>query len=194
VPHDRPDLSRRDALKLAASLGAAVLMPRISADAVAAAHQAVAARKAGAPLKVLTPSQHHAVDVLTELIIPADDRSPGASAARVADYIDFALSESPAQARQFWVDGLAALDAASTAQFGSAFATAAPDQQMALLTELAAHEFSPATPLERFFHEAKSTTIFGYYTSQIGIRQELQYKGNQYLAEFVGCTHPEHQS
>jgi hypothetical protein len=37
-------------------------------------------------------------------------------------------------------------------------------------------------------------TIDGYYTSEIGIKKELQYKGNTYLKEFKGCTHPEHQS
>ena len=37
-----------------------------------------------------------------------------------------------------------------------------------------------------FFREAKSRTITGYYTSKIGIHQELGYKGNQFLPEFVG--------
>jgi hypothetical protein len=34
---------------------------------------------------------------------------------------------------------------------------------------------------------AKRATIHGYYTSEIGIHKELHYKGNQILAEFVGC-------
>ena len=88
------DLTRRDALKLAAGLGAATLIPLVPAEAAQAARRAVAARGAGAPLKFFTAAQHHTVDVLTELIIPADDRSPGARAAKVADYIDFILSES----------------------------------------------------------------------------------------------------
>ena len=33
----------------------------------------------------------------------------------------------------------------------------------------------------------KQATIRGYYTSEIGIHQELRYKGNQFLPEFVGC-------
>ena len=43
------------------------------------------------------------------------------------------------------------------------------------------------TPLEAFFVTAKQATIHGYYTSEIGIHQELQYKGNKMLPEFVGC-------
>ena len=42
------------------------------------------------------------------------------------------------------------------------------------------------TPLEKFF-ATKQATIHGYYTSEIGIHKELRYKGNQILAEFVGC-------
>ena len=43
------------------------------------------------------------------------------------------------------------------------------------------------TPLEAFFATTKRATIHGYYTSEIGIHKELRYKGNQILAEFVGC-------
>lgn len=33
----------------------------------------------------------------------------------------------------------------------------------------------------------KHATIHGYYTSKIGIHEELRYKGNQFRREFVGC-------
>jgi Gluconate 2-dehydrogenase subunit 3 len=190
------DLTRRDALKaLVAGIGAATVIPLVPADVAEAAQKAVAKRKAAAAApKFFTPAQHRTVDVLSELIIPADDRSPGAKAAQVADYIDFALSESPADAKTQWTEGLTALDAASHAQYGKAFADATPEQQTALLTEVAKNEFNPTTPLEKFFREAKARTIFGYYTSKIGIHEELKYKGNQFLPEFVGCDHPEHMS
>jgi glucoside 3-dehydrogenase (cytochrome c) hitch-hiker subunit len=42
-------------------------------------------------------------------------------------------------------------------------------------------------PLEAFFADTKQATIQGYYTSEIGIHQDLRYKGNTLLAEFVGC-------
>ena len=54
------------------------------------------------------------------------------------------------------------------------------------------NEKSPQSLEERFFRAIKNLTIDGYYTSKIGIHQELQYKGNTYLKEFKGCTHPEH--
>jgi gluconate 2-dehydrogenase gamma chain len=197
VQHDESKdstLSRRDALKIAVGVGAATMIPLVPADVAEAAQRAVAARKAGGALKFFTPAQHRTVDVLSEIIIPADDRSPGAKAAKVADYIDFVLSESPAAAKQAWTEGLTALDDASTAQFGKPFAAATPEQQVALLTDASKNEFNATTPLERFFSEVKGRTIHGYYTSEIGIHQELKYKGNQFLPEFVGCDHPEHMS
>jgi gluconate 2-dehydrogenase subunit 3-like protein len=190
------DLTRRDALKtLVAGIGAATVIPLIPAEVAEAAQKAIAKRKAaGAAPKFFTPTQHHTVDILSELIIPSDDRSPGAKAAQVADYIDFALSEAPAEAKAVWTEGLAALDAASASQNGKPFADATPDQQTAILTDASKNEFNPTTTLEKFFREAKGRTIFAYYTSKIGIHEELKYKGNQFLPEFVGCDHPEHMS
>ena len=34
---------------------------------------------------------------------------------------------------------------------------------------------------------SKQVDDSGYYTSEIGIHQELRYKGNKFLREFVGC-------
>ena len=37
-----------------------------------------------------------------------------------------------------------------------------------------------------FFAVLKGKVIDAYYTSEIGIKQEMEYKGNGYLAEFEG--------
>jgi gluconate 2-dehydrogenase gamma chain len=185
------DVSRRDALKLAMGVGAAAMIPLVPAAVVAAAQPAVSGGKP-VVLKFFTAAQHRTVDALTEVILPADDRSPGARAAKVADYLDFVLNESSPEAKQAWKDGVAALDAASTGPFGKPFAELTGDQQVTVVTAAARNEEAPTTPLERFFVEAKGRTIHGYYTSEIGIHQELEYKGNQFLPEFVGCGHPEH--
>ena len=174
-------------------VGAAAMIPLVSPEVAEAAQRAVAGGKP-AILKFFTVAQHRTVDALTEVLIPADERSPGARAARVTDYLDFILSESSADAKHAWKDGIAALDAASTSEFGAPFADLAGEQQVAIVTLAASNEGHPVTPLETFFDEAKSRTIHGYYTSEIGIHQELKYKGNQFLPEFVGCNHPEHMS
>ncbi len=40
-----------------------------------------------------------------------------------------------------------------------------------------------------FFRVVKNLTADGYYTSQVGLVQELGYKGNTALAAFPECTH-----
>jgi hypothetical protein len=57
---------------------------------------------------------------------------------------------------------------------------------------MAAHETKPSSDLEKFFVQLKLATIDGYYTSEVGIHKDLRYKGNTVLAEFPGCSHPEH--
>ena len=78
-------------------------------------------------------------------------------------------------------------------KFAKPFADASADQQIGLLKEISKNERSPQTVEEKFFRTIKNATVDGYYTSEIGIHKELHYKGNAYLKEFVGCTHPEHQ-
>jgi hypothetical protein len=37
-----------------------------------------------------------------------------------------------------------------------------------------------------FFKDLKSRVVFAYYTSDIGIHRDIDYKGNTFLPEFVG--------
>lgn len=181
--------SRRSALKTLIAGG--LVWPVLSDAAVAAL---AAAQQTGQPttLAFLTPAQFAAVDALAEAIIPADAHSPGARDARVAEYIDLLLSEADAATQRAWTGGLVALESQCQRQFGAPFAGASADQQTAILTEISRNEASPTSVLEVFFRATKDATIRGYYTSEIGIHKDLRYKGNQLLAEFVGCTHPEH--
>ena len=43
-----------------------------------------------------------------------------------------------------------------------------------------------------FFRALKDMTIDAYYTTEIGLVQELGYQGNTYLREFPGCQDEEH--
>jgi hypothetical protein len=188
-PDARPHagLTRRAALKrLGAGAGALVTLPWLSDSGLLAFTRIQQASAPPAP-KVLTPTQFATLETLVEAIIPADDRSPGARDARVADYIDLLLSEAEPELSLQWIGGLAALDADAIARFGVPFARLGADQADTLLAAISANELMPATPLETFFVVTKETTIQGYYTSEIGIHSELHYKGNQFLKEFVGC-------
>ncbi len=184
-------VTRRDALRaMAVSVAALGLSEAAWAQALAVRNQAATTTLSG--LRFFTVEQHRTVDRLTDLIIPTDDHSPGASAAKVADFIDYLLSGAGDETKAIWGNGLRALDRATSARWQRPFVECAPEHQLAVMTEMAARERAPRRPLERLFVELKERTIQGYYTSEIGIHQELRYKGNTILTEFVGCTHPEH--
>src|SRR5215471_737553 len=96
---DETSLTRRDIIKLGATAAIAAAITTIDGPAVAIAGQK--------NLLFFTKEEFALVDELTELIIPADDHSPGARAAMVADYIDFSLSESfDEQPKREWRNGL----------------------------------------------------------------------------------------
>ena len=157
----------------------------------AAASPAVAA-EAWKPL-FLNAHQNETVTLLSELIIPATD-TPGAKAAKVNEFIDLMLSEEAEEKKKDFVRGLAWMDKKSNELYGTNFKDATPEQQNALLVTLSSGK---NTSLEdqvgvEFFNTMKGYTINGYYTSEIGLIKELGYKGNTYLDEFPGCTHPEH--
>jgi hypothetical protein len=193
------EITRREAIKgIGAGAGVIATLPVLGVAQDHSAHgrtRQTARPSAGAtPLKFFTEEENKTVAEMSELIIPADDSSPGAKAAGVSQYIDLIVSESNELTQRTWRDGLAAIDKMSRERTGVAFAAATPAQQTELLREISKNEKSPQTVEERFFRTIKNATVDGYYTSEIGIHKELKYKGNSYLKEFTGCTHPEHQS
>jgi hypothetical protein len=198
---NREGVNRREALRrLAVGGAAAAALPSwvetLSAFALDHAHthgqRAAAAKTAAAwKPKILTPHQNSTVIAVTELIIPQTD-TPGAKAANVNRFIDGVLAEratderAAAEGKKF-VAGLTALDDRAKSEFGKPFVDATPDQQTAMLTKL-------STPLvDEFFEAIKSMTIIGYYTSEVGMRQEMGDDGTLFFAEFKGCEHPEHR-
>ena len=179
APKHLESLSRREMI---AATAAALVTPLLQAGAVTT-QPAV-----GVPGKFLTAVEYALLDELTELIIPADEHSPGARAAGVAGYIDGRLAESLEpdwQAR--WRSGLQAVEGLSRELNGKPLLEATPDRRVAVLARMAAGESDPKTPAEHFFKELKGWTVRGYYTSKIGIHLDQEYKGNVYQrGEFAG--------
>jgi gluconate 2-dehydrogenase gamma chain len=196
-------LDRRQALRrlTLGGLGAASLPAWVGALtglAEARAEEHVHASPAAAPVldwkpKVLDAKQTETVATLSELIIPTTD-TPGGRAALVDRFVDDVLAEAqPADRREF-LRGLRWIDGRSQELFGADFVGAAPEQQAALLTIISSDKnTSFQDEIGRdFFRAMKSMTITGYYTSEVGMRQELGDDGVLFFTEFKGCTHPEH--
>jgi hypothetical protein len=147
--------------------------------------------------KFFKPEQFLTVKLLAEMILPADD-DPGANDAKVGDYIDFVVFSAqqfePSLQRE-WVEGLGFLDSESQKQFGKRFRLACDADHTKLLTEISLPERDPNAhhPGYQFFQLVKDMTVEGFYTSKIGLIDVLNYQGMNYMAEFPGCTHPEHQ-
>ena len=174
------ELTRRDVIKLGA--GAAIGATVVGLDSKAFAQS----WKDKTPL-FFTKQEFALVDELSELIIPADDHSPGARAAEVVAYIDFRLSESfEERPKTVWREGLKLVEQLSQEMNGKPFLESSPEQRVALLTRMAQNESKPVKPEELFFRELKGRTAHAYYSSKIGIHTEMEYKGNTYLKEFVG--------
>jgi gluconate 2-dehydrogenase subunit 3-like protein len=180
-------VSRRAALKaFGTGIGTVAALPWLSDEGLLAFAR-IQETNAAPQLKVLSASQFATLEVLVDAIIPTDQRSPGAKQARVADYIDLLLSEGDRELSLEWIGGLAALDADAVLRFQAPFAKLGATQVDLILQTISRNEKAPRTLLETFFVMAKQATIRGYYTSEIGIHQDLRYKGNQFLREFVGC-------
>src|SRR5216684_818269 len=185
---------RRQWLKTSATvLGASLLpLPAVTAEtpqaqAPPAAPEAKPAEPKSAA-RFFTPARHALVDELSETIIPADSHSGGAKAAKVADYIDQVLRESPDDNQKaLWREGLRLVDLMSRHYSGKSFVDASSEERIAVLTLLSDHEQMTDLPEVRFFIELKRLTVRGYYTSKIGIHDELEYKGNRILQDYVGC-------
>ena len=160
--------------------------------AIAHALNALATSGLGWKPRFFTPAQNRFVEILAELIIP-ETETPGASAALVNQHIDLVLSEETKEQQRTFLEGLDAIDQISRSQHREPFSKLSQDQQITLLTRLADDsQVSPEEePARGFFLDIRRRTVFAYYTSRVGIHEELDYKGKQVLTEWRGCPHPD---
>jgi hypothetical protein len=130
-----------------------------------------------------TPAEAELAGNLMEIIIPADENSPGAKLARTAAFADLMLSTGSEGERKGWRAGLELFRVESArASLEAAVAKAAEEEE------------NPRSDLGRFFVSLKRMTVDGYYTSEVGIHQDLKYQGNEHLSASPRCEHPEHKS
>jgi len=193
-------VDRRTAIKgVAVGVGAVSGLPILNnlASAQGHKHQAAVPRVAETIAKApsfFNKQQYATVTELASLIIPTDE-TPGAREAKVNEYIDLIVGESPFEVQKIFLDGLAWLDKTSKERHKKNFVDLSNAKQVDLLTEIS--KIKNPAPQEatqaKFFSAIKDMTIDGFYTSKIGI-EELGYVGNTVLDEFPGCTHPEHQA
>jgi hypothetical protein len=182
-------ITRRQALAVTAGAAAAALPRPALAEKALARTAAPAAKATVAPAaaRFLTARELAILDEIAELIIPADAQSGGARAARCAEYIDARLAESIDPAwRQSWRDDIAEIDEIATAMFGRPLLATSPAERQKLMERISRNENNPKENVDHSFVTIKWWVAEAYYTSKIGIHDELKYQGNVYIDEFIG--------
>ncbi len=140
--------------------------------------------------RVLTEAELKTVTALCDAIIPADDKSPAASAVGVPDFInEWVSAPYPAQVadREQVRAGLKWIDDEAQTRFGKAFATLGEDQSRAICDDVC---FPPKAKQEHkkaaeFFAKMRNLTAGGFYSTPEGWR-DIGYVGNVPMAEFLG--------
>jgi hypothetical protein len=187
---------RRELLKILGAtpmLGIAAAVPA-AAQSQAYEHPSPASLASKGPFKPVSFSakEYRTIQVLADLIIPADDKSGNATQAGVPEYIDEVASDPERKDRGRLAaqihGGIAWLNLEAKRRFHSDFATCKPDQQK-LIVDLIAYPAKAAPEHSQavaFFNRFRDLTASGFYTSKIGIK-DLQFKGNQMVSHWDGC-------
>ena len=128
-----------------------------------------------------TEAQREAIAALSDLIIPTTD-TPGAVETGVVEYIELIVSEwYNDEERERFMRGLAHLDAHAESTTGVRFAYAGESRQASILKGMEAEgralEQSDPDAEQSFFHQARGLVLHGYYTSEIGMKEELLFVG-----------------
>jgi hypothetical protein len=187
---------RRSLLKIIGVVGSTCAFPFASEDLYGQSaaqppveqHHHTAPEQQAQP-RFFNPSDYRTISRVADLIIPDTD-TPGAIGAGVPAYIDIVVARNTDQ-QLVVADGLRWLDNEAQRKSGKQFIELSEEQQLSILEPLC--EAFDADPDNRarnvqFFSLMKSLTADGYYTSEIGLMRELQYKGNTVLSSYPTCT------
>lgn len=128
----------------------------------------------------LTAHEMHTIRVLSDLILPPNEETGGATDAGVPSFIEFMAKDIP-EMQVTLRGGLMWLDHRSNTDYNKEFVMANSEQQKELLDSIAYYD--PEIPIEQqpleiqFFNMLRNLTLTGYYTSKMGL-EDLGYKGN----------------
>ncbi len=118
---------------------------------------------------------------VAETILPATERSPGAKAARVGEFMNVMVTECYDQEEQLiFLTGIDQLKAASLARYDKDFLGLTPEQRHVLLLELEAEvkarkvtETADSPP--HYYQLMKQLTLVGFLTSEIGMTKAMRH-------------------
>lgn len=135
-----------------------------------------ATQEQAAPVGIFSGEQMTLIREMADLIIPKTD-TPGALEAGVPEFVAMMVEECyPAEAQQEFKTGLDALAQRSKTEMGGDFADLAPEKKVELLTKVDQEAFDAREENKpHFFRTMKDLTVLGYFTSEPGTTQALNY-------------------
>lgn len=165
--------SRREALRF---LGSASALPLFHS---ALSHHRLVQVSAGASWqpRFLDPEDVETVASLSESIIPRP-RTSGARDAAVHEYIDFALSRAEPAVQTGFNEGLSWLAEYVSRSMRKQFTELDREQRHQLLAEISDTSRSHEPKGYAFLTQIKQLTIEGYYRTEVGMFEELGFKGS----------------
>ncbi len=187
-------MGRRKALKVISAVPAAAWLP-LPAVAGRSLAAGKAARGGDTPpaaaaykLQILSKHEYETVRLLSDIIIPADERTGSASEAGVPEFIDdwlnFWQGDMLAEIR----GGLTWLDIESNEKYGHDFVACSDADRKELLDRIAYP--NTAAPEDSngvaFFNRLRDLVVGGFYSSETGVK-DLPYLGNKVVEHWEGC-------
>jgi gluconate 2-dehydrogenase gamma chain len=125
------------------------------------------------------------IAALADTIIPQTETA-GAAIAGVPNTIqDLATNWGNDEFKQYWREGLAALDAALTSDTGDGFVSKSPTERETLLSAYDGKVYAGEIE-DGFYRDFKATLLEAYYMSEPGATQELAYE--PVPGEWIACA------
>ncbi|MBC8110344.1 MAG: gluconate 2-dehydrogenase subunit 3 family protein, partial [Verrucomicrobia bacterium] len=128
--------------------------------------------------KFFTDAEFKTISQLSNIIIPADEKSGSATDAKVPDFIEFIVKDMP------WMQtpmrgGLRWLDSQTLKIFGKPFNQCTESQQLTLIDQIAYPDLAKPDMKHgvTFFNLMRNLTASGYFSSEMGWKF-IDYKGN----------------
>jgi hypothetical protein len=195
-------MNRRQALRI----GVAAALPLAASDLFALARTVHASLPSQDDrdryvFQSLDADQSEVLKAACALILPETD-TPGALAARVPEFIDAMLTGWFSEAeRRLFLKGLRELDSRARLSGRAGFPSLAEAEQIRILQEMEseafeelsaveqthqAHRKARSTPDAPFFTVLKWLTLYGYYTSEVGMERELEFE--EFPGTYDGCA------
>ncbi len=138
--------------------------------------------------RIMTEAEKASTTALVDILLPADELGPAASAVGVPDFIDEWISapyDSQVKDRDVIRPGLDWLDKESKRAHGGTFASLKPEQQIAVVDSILVEGSPQNKAAGKFFRLMRDRAGAGYFTTQEGWKT-LGYTGNLPSPEFAG--------